>query len=118
MWYVLVFAVSFLVDSIPFIGPPAWTAMVFFQMRYGLNIWWVLVWGVLGSAIGRYFYSLYVPFLSAKIITKEKHEDIRFIGQKLAGKGWKVHIFVLLYTLMPLPSTPLFTAAGMARVKP
>ena len=27
-------------------------------------------------------------------------------------------MFVLLYTLVPLPSTPLFTAAGMARIKP
>ena len=26
-------------------------------------------------------------------------------------------LFVLLYTLMPLPSTPLFTAAGMARMR-
>ena len=65
--YCLVFVASLLVDSIPFVGPPAWTVMVFFQMRYGLDIWTVLAIGVPGSAVGRYIYSLYVPFLSHKL---------------------------------------------------
>ncbi|PQJ12322.1 hypothetical protein CJD36_000760 [Flavipsychrobacter stenotrophus] len=91
--------------------------MVFFQMRYGLNIWMVLVAGVLGSTLGRYILSLYIPFLSAKIIKVQKNEDIQFIGQKLGNNGWRVQLFVLLYTLMPLPSTPLSTAAGMARIR-
>ena len=115
MWeYLLVFFMSFLVDSVPFIGPPAWTVMVFFQMRYHLNIWVVLVVGVIGSALGRYVLSKYIPYLSLKVIRKEKNEDIQFVGQKLLDKGWRVQLFVLLYTLVPLPSTPLFTASGMA----
>ena len=118
MWYyVLVFISSFLVDSVPFIGPPAWTVMVFFQMRFGLDIWWVLVVGVLGSALGRWLYSWYIPYLSAKVVKQEKNEDIQFIGKKLEGKTWGMQLFVLLYTLMPLPSTPLFTAAGMANIR-
>lgn len=115
--YVWVFLASFLVDSVPFFGPPAWTVMVFFQMRYGLNIWLVLVFGVIGSALGRYLLSKYIPWLSGKVISPQKNEDIQFIGQKLGNNGWKVQLFVLLYTLVPLPSTPLFTAAGMARIK-
>jgi membrane protein YqaA with SNARE-associated domain len=118
MWYYfLVFIAAFIVDLVPFFGPPAWTVMVFFQMRYGLNIWMVLAIGVFGSTLGRYILSLYIPYLSAKIIKEQKNEDIQFIGQKLANNGWRVQLFVLLYTLMPLPSTPLFTAAGMARIK-
>ncbi|MEI8280317.1 MAG: hypothetical protein WCG87_11180 [Bacteroidota bacterium] len=119
MWYyVFVFIATFLVDLVPFVGPPAWTAMVFFQMRYHLNIWMVLVVGVIGSAAGRYMLSLYIPWLSDKYIKKQKNEDLQFIGQKLSGNGWRIQLFVLLYTLMPLPSTPLFTASGMARIKP
>ncbi|WP_240609262.1 hypothetical protein [Flavipsychrobacter stenotrophus] len=118
LWYYsLVFIAAFIVDLVPFFGPPAWTVMVFFQMRYGLNIWMVLVAGVLGSTLGRYILSLYIPFLSAKIIKVQKNEDIQFIGQKLGNNGWRVQLFVLLYTLMPLPSTPLSTAAGMARIR-
>ena len=109
MWYyVLVFIAAFAVDSLPFIGPPAWTVMVFFQMKYHLNIWWVLIAGVIGSAFGRYVLSKYISRLSVRVIRKERNEDIQFVGEKLAAKGWRVQLFVLLYTLMPLPSTPLY----------
>ncbi len=117
LYYLFVFLAAFVVDLLPFAGPPAWTVMVFFQMKFGLNVWAVLVVGVLGSTLGRYILSLYIPVLSNKFIKPQKNEDIRFIGQKLADKGWKVPLFVIIYTLMPLPSTPLFTAAGMAKIK-
>src|SRR5437588_50228 len=94
--YFFVFIAAFFVDLIPFIGPPAWTVMVFFQVRYGLNIWLVLITGVMGSALGRYVYSLYVPLLSAKIIKPEKNKDVAFIGQKLKEKGWQIQAFVVL----------------------
>jgi membrane protein DedA with SNARE-associated domain len=115
--YFLVFLASFLVDVIPFIGPPAWTVMVFFQVSFKLDIWWVLVAGVIGSAIGRYVYSLYIPLISDRFIKEQKNEDLKFIGSKFKTHGWKVQLFVLLYTLMPLPTTPLFTAAGISRIK-
>jgi len=115
--YLLVFLASLLVDVVPFVGPPAWTVMVFFQVRYGLDIWTVLFFGVTGSAIGRYLYSSYIPFLSDRFIKPQKNDDLHFIGSKLSNNGWKVQLFVLLYTLMPLPSTPLFTASGIARIK-
>jgi membrane protein DedA with SNARE-associated domain len=119
MWYyVFVFIAAFLVDLIPIAGPPAWTVMVFFQMKYDLNVWSVLIIGVIGSTLGRYLLSLYVPWLSGKFLKQQKNEDLQFIGQKLASSGWRVQLFVLLYTLMPLPSTPLFTAAGIARIRP
>ena len=87
-------------------------------MRYGLNIWFVLVAGVIGSTLGRYALSRYMPWLSDRYIKVEKNNDLKFIGQKLSTKGWQVQLFVLVYTLTPMSSTPLFTAAGMARMKP
>jgi membrane protein DedA with SNARE-associated domain len=115
--YVLVFAASLLVDVVPFIGPPAWTVMVFFQVKFSLNIWFVLIVGVTGSAIGRYLYGTYIHRISDHYIKPQKNEDLYFIGSKLANNGWQVQLFVLCYTLMPLPSTPLFTAAGVARMR-
>lgn len=116
LFYLLVFIASMLVDVVPLIGPPAWTVMVFFQVHFGLGIWQVLVLGVSGSAIGRYLYSAYIPLVSKRLIKPSKNEDLKFIGRKFARKGWKCNVFVLLYTLMPLPSTPLFTALGIARI--
>jgi membrane protein YqaA with SNARE-associated domain len=115
--YILVFLASLFVDIVPFIGPPAWMVMVFFQIKFGLNIWIVLIFGVVGSAIGRYLYSVYIRLLANRFIKSQKNDDLRFIGGKLADKNWKVQFFVLFYTLMPLPSTPLFTAAGVSGIK-
>jgi hypothetical protein len=116
--YFLVFLASFLVDVIPFIGPPAWTVMVFFQIRFQLNIWMVLFFGVTGSAIGRYCYSVYVKWLSNRFIKEEKNHDLGFLGERLSKNGWKVQLFVLIYTLIPVPTTPLFTATGVAGIRP
>lgn len=116
--YFFVFMASFLVDVIPFVGPPAWTVMVFFQIKFELNIWVVLLFGVTGSAIGRYYYSVYIRWLSHRYIKEEKNHDMHFLGSKLSDKGWKVQLFVLVYTLIPVPTTPLFTAAGVAGIRP
>ncbi|MBY0482112.1 MAG: hypothetical protein K2Q21_12200 [Chitinophagaceae bacterium] len=119
MWYYFcVFIAAFLVDLLPFFGPPAWVVMVFFQMKFDLNIWMVLVTGVLGSTLGRYTLFSYIPYLSNRYIKVEKNDDLHFIGNKLAEKGLKIQFFILLYTLMPLPTTALFTAAGIAKIKP
>ena len=91
--------------------------MVFFQVKFGMDVWAVLLLGVSGFAIGRYLYSCYIHRVSDHFIKPEKNEDLRFIGTRIGNNGWKVQVFVLLYTLMPLPSTPLFTAAGIARIK-
>src|SRR5438270_3981599 len=118
LFYLLVFLLSILVDIVPFFGPPAWTVMVFFQLKYHLDIWWVLVVGVIGSAIGRYCLTLYIPYFSSRFINQQKDDDLHFLGQKLSGNRFKVHLFVFIYTLIPVPTTPLFTAIGMARLRP
>ncbi|PWT99891.1 MAG: hypothetical protein C5B52_09825 [Bacteroidetes bacterium] len=114
--YFFVFVAAFVVDLMPFFGPPAWTVMVFFQIKYNLDIWTVLFIGVAGSALGRYCYSLYIPFISDHFLNQSKKEDLKFIGQKLNARNWKMQFFVFLYTAMPLPSAPLFTAAGISRM--
>lgn len=116
--YFFVFLFSLLVDLIPFIGPPAWTVMVFFYLKFDLNIWVVLVLGVIGSAIGRYLFALYIPYLSSKVLNAKKEMDLQYLGGKLSGNKWRTQAFVLFYTLIPVPSSPLFTVAGLAKIHP
>ncbi|GAB3917327.1 hypothetical protein GCM10028826_35030 [Mucilaginibacter boryungensis] len=118
MWwqYLLVFIGSFLFDVVPFPFPPAFTIMVFLQIAYGLNIWWVIIIGVMGSIAGRYVLTLYIPFLANRIFRKSKNEDVQFLGDQIKARGWKGQIAILAYTLLPLPTTPLFLASGMARI--
>ena len=116
--YLLVFLGAFLFDVVPIPFPPAFTIMVFLQIMFDLNIWWVIVIGVAGSILGRYVLTLYIPFLAGRIFKKSKNEDVEFLGNKMKEKGWKSQLLILAYSLLPLPTTPLFLAAGMARVKP
>jgi membrane protein DedA with SNARE-associated domain len=119
MWaYLGVFLGALGVDLIPIFAPPAWTVMVFLLVKFDLNPWIVLVVGVLGSTIGRYIFSLYIPKVSSKLIKRSKHEDLEFVGEKLEGKLWTALTFVFIYALTPLSTTALFTAAGIAKVNP
>src|SRR2546426_324094 len=119
MWpYLAVFLSALTVDLIPLFGPPAWTVMIFFQMRFDLNPWAVLAVGVPGSALGRWFLSLYIPRVSSKMLKCSKNQELEFVGKKLVPKTWRTWLFVLIYTLTPLPTTALFTAAGLAKVTP
>lgn len=116
MPYLLVFLGSLGVDLIPIMAPPAWTVMAFLLVKYDLNVWVVLAIGVPASALGRYLFSLYIPKFSEKVLARRKKEDLAYVGKKLKGRLWQTWTFVLLYTLSPLSTTALFTAAGMTKV--
>lgn len=120
MWwhYLLVFTGAFLFDVVPFPFPPAFSIMVPLQIMFNLNTWLVIVIGVAGSIAGRYVLTLYIPLLADKIFKPKKNREVQFLGEKMKEKGWKSQLVILTYSLLPLPTTPLFLAGGMARIKP
>ena len=120
MWlkYVYVFLASVAVDIVPFPLPPAFVVMVFLQIYFKLDVWLVIIVGVAGSILGRYILTLYIPKVAKRIFKPSKNEDVQFLGKKLKEKGWKSQLFILSYSLLPLPTTPLFIAGGMAGLKP
>lgn len=116
--YFLVFLGAFLFDVVPFPFPPAFTIMVFLQIHYDLNIWLVVFIGVAGSLLGRYVLTLYIPHLAGNLFKPAKNEDVHYLGIVLKNNFWKGQFVVLAYSLLPLPTTPLFVAAGMSKVSP
>src|SRR5436190_163599 len=120
MWwqYGLVFFAAVLVDITPLPLPPAFTTMVFLQIIFKLPIWPVIIIGETGSILARLVLTLYLPAIADRIFRKDKNDDIRFLGNKLKTRGWKGQLFIFFYTLMPLPSTPLFIAGGIAKMRP
>lgn len=114
--YLLVFFGAFLFDVVAFPFPPAFTIMVFLQIMFGLNIWWVIVVGVAGSILGRYILTLYIPRLAGRLFKRSKNEDVQFLGKKMKEKGWRGQAVIIAYSLLPLPTTPLFVAGGMAKI--
>ena len=120
MWwqYVLVFLGALLFDIVPFPFAPAFTIMVFFQILFDLNVWAVIIIGVLGSVLGRYILLLYAPLMANKYLKASKNEDIKFLGDKMNENKWKGVLVVLAYSLLPLPTTPLFLGAGISKIIP
>ena len=114
----LVFVGALAVDIVPFPLPPAFVLMILFQILFKLNIWGVITIGVSGSIVGRYILTLYIPKLAGKIFKPAKNEEVQYLGKKLKTKGWQGQISILVYSLLPLPTTPLFIAGGMAKMKP
>lgn len=119
LWqYVFVFIGAFLFDVVPFPFPPAFSIMLFLQVSFHLNIWAAISTGVVGSVFGRYVLTLYIPLIADKFFKVSKNEDIQYLGNKMKESKWKGQLLVLAYSLLPLPTTPLFLAGGMARLKP
>jgi membrane protein DedA with SNARE-associated domain len=119
MWwkYFLVFLGALLFDIVPFPFPPAFTIMVFLQIIFQLNVWLVIFIGVAGSVLGRYILLLYTPFLAKKYLKESKNNDIQFLGEKMNENKWKGQMIVLAYSLLPLPTTPLFLGAGISKIE-
>ena len=112
----MVFVGALLFDIVPFPFPPAFTIMILLQISFHLNVWLVIIAGVVGSVLGRYILILYTPSITNKYIKRSKNEDVQFLGTKMKENKWKGQIIVLAYSLLPLPTTPLFLAAGMSKL--
>ena len=119
MWpYLLVFLAALAVDTIPVFAPPAWILLVVLLVKFDLNPWLTVVIGVTGSTIGRYILTRYIPKVSSSIVNRREDANLRYIGSKLGRAKWSSALFVFFYTLTPLSTTALFTAAAIARIRP
>jgi membrane protein YqaA with SNARE-associated domain len=119
MWpYLLVLIAALAVDTIPVFAPPAWILLVVLLVKFDLNPWLTVVIGVTGSTIGRYILTRYIPKVSSSIVNRREDANLRYIGSKLGRAKWSSALFVFFYTLTPLSTTALFTAAALARIRP
>ena len=118
MWaYLLVFFAALAVDTIPIFAPPAWILLVVLLVKFDLNPWITVLIGVTGSTIGRYILTRYIPRISSSIVNRREDANLRYIGHKIGKAKWSSSVFVFFYTLTPLSTTALFTAAAMARIR-
>lgn len=118
MWpYLLVFFGALAVDTIPVFAPPAWIILVILIMKFELNPWLTVFIGVVGSTIGRYLLTRYIPKISSRLVNRQEDANLRYIGRKIGKAKWSSSIFVFLYTLTPLSTTALFTAVAMAGLR-
>jgi membrane protein YqaA with SNARE-associated domain len=118
MAFLLAFLGALLVDTIPVFAPPAWMLLVLVMLKFKTNPWALAAVGAAGSTIGRFVLSWYMPRVAHKLLDDAENDNIKFLGRKLGGRVVPAFVFVLLYSLTPLSTTALFTAAGAAKVNP
>jgi membrane protein YqaA with SNARE-associated domain len=116
--YGVVFLSALAVDVIPLIAPSAWMVAIFLLVKFHLHPWIVLPFCASGSTLGRYLMSLYIPRFASLFIKRHKTDELAFLGKKLSESLWQSWIIVFIYSVTPLSTTALFTAAGVAKVKP
>lgn len=118
IYYVLVYVASVLVDCIPVFAPPAWMLMILIMLKFNLNPYVVALVGTMGTVTGRLIFVTYIiPWFGKKTIGKEKEADLKFLGEKLSKRGFWAFLFIFVYSILPLSTTALFTAAGLAKVR-
>jgi membrane protein YqaA with SNARE-associated domain len=119
MWwhYILVFLGALFFYIVPFPFPPAFSMMMFFQILFDSNVWVAILVGVAGSVLGRYILLLYSPLFAKKYLKPSKNADIQLLGDKLNQNKWKGKLLILTYSLLPLPTTPLFLGAGISKIR-
>lgn len=92
--------------------------MLFLMIKFSMNTPLVVLIGTAGTVCGRIIFVTYVvPWLGKKTIGRKKYDDLRFVGEKLAQKNTLVFGFVFIYSILPLSTTALFTAASLSKLK-
>ncbi len=118
MIYVALFLGCVLVDCIPLFAPPAWMLMLFMMIKFSMNPLLVVFVGTAGTVCGRIIFVTYVvPWLGKRTIGRKKEADLHFVGEKLAQRNALVFGFVFIYSILPLSTTALFTAASLSKLK-
>lgn len=92
--------------------------MTLLQIIFDLNIWLVIIIGVMGSVGGRYTLMLLSSRLASKYLDPKKNEDFQLLGAKMKESKWKGQLMVLTYSLLPLPTAPLFLGVGASKLNP
>lgn len=116
--YILIFFGSLLFDCIPIFAPPAWMLMLLIMIKFDLNPFSVALVGTAGTVCGRIIFVTYIiPWLGKKTIGLKKDADLKFVGKKLSQKKTWVFSFVFIYSILPLSTTALFTAASLSKLK-
>ena len=115
--YAVAFLAALTVDTIPVFAPPAWTILMVLIIKFDLDPWLCAAAGAVGSTIGRGILSIYIPWLSKWTLSRREDDNVRYVGDRLGRRFWPCFLFVLAYSLTPLSTTALFTAAGIAKIR-
>ena len=108
----LMLGVVVVVNLMPAFGPPTWTVLVIFLLKYDIAEPILVVGGAAAAASGRFVLAQAFRRLAPRL-PEHKRRDLDAVGAVFTEKRGGRYGMLGLFLLSPLPSTPLFEAAGL-----
>lgn len=114
--YALLVAVVFTVNLLPAFGPPSWTLLVFFNLKYEIPLVPLVLLGASAAACGRFVLATGARRVRPRL-SERRRTDLDAL-RKLAETNKATSVTLLtLFAVSPLPSAQLFVAAGLTGVR-
>jgi membrane protein DedA with SNARE-associated domain len=111
----LCWAIVLVINVVPAFMPPSWAVMAVFRLAGDLPLLPLTIGGALMSALGRAALALLSRRAGGKLPDKDR-ENAEALGQFIGRhRRWRF-LIVFGYCLGPLPSNPVFIAAGVGEV--
>lgn len=112
-WVGVMLATVFVVNLMPAFGPPTWTVLVFFRIKYDIPAVPLVVGGAAAAASGRFILASVFRRVGGRL-PAAKRADLEAVGAAVTGSRASRWGTFGLFLVSPFPSTQLFEAAGLA----
>ena len=110
-----IFAAVFITNLLPAFAPPTWALLVFFKLQTPVNPLALVIIGVLGAVLGRYFLARASSKLGPRL-RESTRENLRSAAQLIESKKSINYLTLILFALSPVSSAQLFEAAGLTGI--
>ena len=110
-----IFAAVFVTNLLPAFAPPTWALLVFFKLQTTVNPLGLVIIGVLGAVLGRYFLARASSKLGPRL-RESTRENLRSAAQLIESKKSINYLTLILFALSPVSSAQLFEAAGLTGI--
>lgn len=112
MAYVALLLVVFAANAVPAFAPPTWTILVWFELRFGLNVAATVALGVVAATSGRALLATYMH-RATRWMPRTYVENMRTAGDYITRSAGRMAATFAVFFVSPLSSAQLFAAAGI-----
>jgi len=113
--YLILFAIVLGVNLMPAFGPPTWSVIVIYSIDTRMPAPAIVVVAASAAATGRFLLAYAFRLLASHVSEKTKR-NVAAARVEFERKKRNLMIALGLFVLSPVPSAPLFEAAGLAKV--
>ncbi len=117
LWYIGIFLLMFLLNTVPILMPPTWIVLVsFLALDPTLNPLVLAAVGASGATLGR-FVLLNASGYFRRFLSSERKTSLEKIGWYLQKKRLGYFLASFVFAATPLPDNILFITYGLMRAK-